>query len=136
MLERLFILIILLALGYVAYRIFTKHQLQKASASITTDAIFETAEIGIPTIVYFTTPNCVICKTTQQPALQRLKTQLGQGVQIIQIDAYEQPDAASRWGVMSAPTTFVLDKDLQPRVVNNGVVDEKLLTQQLKAISA
>jgi len=49
---------------------------------------------------------------------------------VIEIDAAEQPDLAVQWGVMSVPTTFVLDAAGAPRFVNHGVTPtEKLLRQ-------
>ncbi len=74
------------------------------------------------------------CLTQQKPALQTLLSDLGEGVQVIEIDALADPDAASRWGVLSVPTTFVLDAQGQPRQVNYGVVGADKLRQQLQAV--
>jgi hypothetical protein len=54
---------------------------------------------------------------------------------VIQVDASEQPDVAERWGVFSAPTTFVLDPDHMPRQVNRGVASVETLKKQLAAIT-
>ena len=85
---------------------------------------------GVAAIVYFTTPDCVACKTAQRPALEKLKQMLGIQLQIIEINAYEKPDLAKEWGVLSVPTTFILDFKGNPRHVNHGVTStEKLLDQ-------
>jgi thiol-disulfide isomerase/thioredoxin len=82
------------------------------------------------TLVYFTTPTCVPCKTVQRPAIQKLTQLLGTALHVIEIDATEQPEVASRWGVMSVPTTFVIDPGGKLRHVNHGVARmEKLLVQ-------
>lgn len=82
------------------------------------------------TLVYFTTPTCVPCKTVQRPAIQSLSQMLGNALQVIEIDATEKPDLASHWGVMSVPTTFLFDPKGQLRHVNHGVTRaEKLLMQ-------
>jgi thiol-disulfide isomerase/thioredoxin len=82
------------------------------------------------TLVYFTTPTCIPCKTIQRPAIQNLSTLLGTALQVIEIDATEKPELASRWGVMSVPTTFLFDPHGQLRHVNHGVTRvEKLLAQ-------
>jgi thiol-disulfide isomerase/thioredoxin len=82
------------------------------------------------TLLYFTTPSCAPCKTVQRPAILRLLEQVGEDLQVIEIDAAEQPDVAGQWGVMSVPTTFVLDSSGAPRFVNHGVAPmEKLLRQ-------
>ena len=54
---------------------------------------------------------------------------------MIQIDATQDPDTATRWGVMSAPTTFVVNPDGEAIAVNHGVASEqKLKTQVMQAI--
>ena len=85
---------------------------------------------GTPVLLYFTTPTCVPCKTVQRPAIQRVSQQVGSWVQVLEIDASQQPDLASQWGVMSVPTTFLIDAKGRPRHVNHGVAPaEKLLKQ-------
>ena len=88
-----------------------------------------------PVIVYFTTPDCTPCKTVQRPALQKVLSLVGEGVQIIEIDATEQPDLAKTWGVMSVPTTFLLDARGEARYVNNGVTRAEKLMEQLQSMS-
>jgi thiol-disulfide isomerase/thioredoxin len=85
---------------------------------------------GSPAVLYFTMEGCVPCKTTQRPALDRLSEIIGEKIQIIWVDALERPDLAESWGVLSVPTTFIIDSDGQPRRVNHGVaLAEKLLAQ-------
>ena len=85
---------------------------------------------GALVLVYFTTPTCVPCKTVQRPAIQRLSETLGNDLHVVEVDATEQPELASRWGVMSVPTTFLFDPRGQLRHVNHGVTRaEKLLIQ-------
>jgi hypothetical protein len=50
------------------------------------------------------------------------------------VDATQDPDAADRWGVFSAPTTFVLDKGGNPRHVNRGVASTERLKEQLGSL--
>lgn len=87
---------------------------------------------GKPVILYFTTPTCMPCKTVQRPALQRLKEQVGEKLQVIEIDATRQPEIASRWGVISVPTTFIIDGKGDPRHVNHGIAPLEKLQKQLK----
>jgi thioredoxin-like negative regulator of GroEL len=87
---------------------------------------------GVPAILYFTTPTCMPCKTVQRPAIQKVRETLGQGIQIIEIDASQRADLAQEWGVMSVPTTFIIDKNGQPRQVNHGVTRAEKLLAQLK----
>ena len=81
-------------------------------------------------LVYFTTPTCASCKTVQRPAIQRLSQMLGSELHVVEVDATEKPELASRWGVMSVPTTFLFDPRGELRHVNHGVTRaEKLLMQ-------
>ena len=55
---------------------------------------------------------------------------LGNDLHVVEVDATEQPELASRWGVMSVPTAFLFDPRGQLRHVNHGVTRaEKLLIQ-------
>lgn len=87
-----------------------------------------------PVIVYFTTPDCVPCKTIQRPALEKLTSTFGDTFQVIEIDATQRPDLAKTWGVMSVPTTFLLDSKGEPRYVNNGVARAEKLIEQLQTL--
>lgn len=87
-----------------------------------------------PVIVYFTTPDCAPCKTIQRPALNRLSSLMGDKLQVVEIDASQRPDLAKQWGVMSVPTTFLLDARGEARYVNNGVTRMEKLMEQLQTL--
>jgi thioredoxin 1 len=133
MIERLIAAAVLLALGYIAYRVMIRRQMAKTTALAPADPLLRGIEPGVATIVYFTTPTCIPCKTQQMPALTRLQNDLGERVQIVRVDATEQPDAAQRWGVFSAPTTFVISECGETLAVNHGVADAEKLRRQLHA---
>lgn len=135
MIERLILAMVLLSFGIAAYYAFKRLNLRRVAGSAPTDPILNDLKPGVPTIVYFTTPGCIPCQTQQQPALAKLKTELGESVQVVKIDAAEDPDAADRWGVFSAPTTFILDKRGQPRDVNHGVADAAKLRRQIELVA-
>jgi thiol-disulfide isomerase/thioredoxin len=86
---------------------------------------------GKPAILYFTTPTCAPCRTVQRPALNQVSASLGDGLQIIEIDAAAHLELASQWRVLSVPTTFILDAGGQPRHVNHGATGAEKLLQQL-----
>lgn len=131
MLERLLIAAALLALGFVVYRVIAARQVSKAASTATTDPLLADVPSGVATLVYFTTPTCLPCKTQQTPNLERLKADLGDRLHVVRVDATEDPAAADRWGVFSVPTTFVLGSDGTPRIVHNGVVSPERLKQDL-----
>jgi thiol-disulfide isomerase/thioredoxin len=94
----------------------------------------ETTRRGSPVLLYFTTPTCAPCKTVQRPAIQRLSEKLGDRLQVVEIDATLQPEIASQWGVLSVPTTFVIDARGQARFVNHGVASAEKLLKQIKEL--
>ncbi|MBM3137303.1 MAG: thioredoxin family protein [Chloroflexi bacterium] len=81
-------------------------------------------------IIYFSTPDCVVCKTAQRPALDRLKNLLKNNLAVVEINAYENPKLTSQWGILSVPSTVVLDKRGEPKTINYGIASfQKLLSQ-------
>jgi thiol-disulfide isomerase/thioredoxin len=86
---------------------------------------------GIPAILYFTTPECAPCKTVQRPAIQWVKERFGDKLSVVEVNAQERPDLASEWGVLSVPTTFILDPEGKTRHINHGVTRADKLMQQV-----
>ncbi|MCE7945919.1 MAG: thioredoxin [Chloroflexi bacterium CFX4] len=133
MLERLIFAGLIMAVGVAAWLLYNRWALRQAARLAQRDPLLATVPSGVPTVVYFTTPFCAPCRTQQLPALHQLQRELGAKVQVVQVDATEQPEVADRWGVFSAPTTFVLDETLALRYVNRGVASLEVLRQQLTA---
>jgi hypothetical protein len=59
---------------------------------------------------------------------------LGEKLQVVEIDAYERPDLAKLWGVISVPTTCLLDARGEARYVNNGVTRATKLIEQIQTL--
>ena len=128
---RLLEAIALVGFGWLAFRLANTAVLNRAAKAVPAaqkDAMFQT---GRPAVLYFTTPDCATCKAFQRPQLNRFSGMLGERVQVVEIDAQSQPDLAGRWGVMSVPTTFVLDAAGKPRHVNHGAVTAEKLAEQV-----
>lgn len=128
MLERLLIAMVLVALGVGLAVVWQWRQRRLGARGL--PGLVET-QAGRPTVVYFTLPQCGPCLALQRPALAQLQAELGEGVQVVTIDASEQPEVAKAWGVVSVPTTFVLDRAGQTVAVNNGVALVEKLRGQL-----
>ncbi len=124
--------IAIITAGLLAYWFFNQRLLVRAKSNIFT--LFSQLP-NKPVIVYFTTPDCAPCKTVQRPALNRVRQLLGERLEVVEIDATQRPDLAKVWGVMSVPTTFLLDARGEARFVNNGVTRAEKLMEQLDTFS-
>jgi len=54
---------------------------------------------------------------------------------VIEVDAEARPDLANYWGVLSVPTTFIIDARGEPRRVNHGVASTDKLLGQLEEVA-
>ena len=135
MLTRFLIVALLFIFGYGYYTLLTRRQIKKlAQQDRGSDPILRRLKQGVPAVVYFTTPHCIPCITQQQPTLNRLVETLGDNnIQVLKIDATQDPESADRWGVLSAPTTFVVDAHGRTQAVNHGVANLHKLTHQLSS---
>jgi thiol-disulfide isomerase/thioredoxin len=123
--------IVIIGLGAFAYWLVNQWLLVRARNNIFT--LFSKLP-DRPVLVYFTTPDCVPCKTVQRPAIERVSNVLGEKLEVIEINAYDRPELAQTWGVMSVPTTFVLDTRGEARYVNNGVARAEKLLEQIQTL--
>jgi thioredoxin 1 len=123
--------VVIIGLGALTYWLLRQRLLVRARANVS--ALLHRLPEK-PVIVYFTTPDCAPCKTVQRPALTRVAEALGDQLEVVEINAYEQPDLAKTWGVMSVPTTFVLDARGEARYVNNGVARAEKLLEQIQTL--
>jgi thiol-disulfide isomerase/thioredoxin len=122
----------IIALGLFAYWLINQRLLIRARNNVFT--LFNKLP-NKPVLVYFTTPDCAPCKTIQRPAIDRVLNLLGERrLEVVEIDATERPDLAKTWGVMSVPTTFVLDERGEARYVNNGVARAEKLLEQIQTL--
>jgi thiol-disulfide isomerase/thioredoxin len=132
MLTRLGIALLMVGLCLGAYTIGTRWQTARLRRRPSASSILEGLRPGVPAVIYFWSETCAPCKLVQTPALEQLQAEVGKGgVQIVAIDALEQPDLADEWGVLGLPTTFIVDEAGQPRRVNHGVVQVEQLKWQL-----
>ena len=123
--------IVIIGLGAFAYWLINQRLLIRARNN--TFTLFS-APRNKPVLVYFTTPDCLPCKTVQRPAIDQVSSMLGEGLEVIEINAYDQPELAKTWGVMSVPTTFLLDARGEARYVNNGVARAEKLLEQIQTL--
>ncbi|MFP3854059.1 MAG: thioredoxin family protein [Anaerolineales bacterium] len=131
MLERAALAFGLILLGSLAFFAYQRFQLRRRRGQ----------QMGIPgykpgvaSILYFTTPTCAPCRTIQRPALKQVIARFNGSLQVLEFDATKQPQLADSWGVLSVPTTFIIDPEGRPRGVNHGVARAGKLQRQLNEI--
>jgi thiol-disulfide isomerase/thioredoxin len=132
MITRLVIMFALIVFGVVAYMAATRWQTARIGRLPSGSAVLSGLNQGVPAVIYFWSEACGPCKTVQSPALKQLEAELGpESVQVVAINAVDQPTLASEWGVLSLPTTFIVDRTGQPRHVNHGVTRAEQLRKQI-----
>lgn len=85
-----------------------------------------------PLVVAFTTPECVPCRTMQHPALEELQRRHPGSVAVREVDAAQSPDLADRFGIMTVPSTVVIDRGGRVVAINYGVARWERLAAQLR----
>ncbi len=129
---RIFWALFIIAIGIGIYYLGNRWILIRAGRQ---PALAGFARAGVPTLLYFTTPTCAPCKTVQRPAIDRLVQLAGDRVQVVEIDAASRPEIAKQWGVLSVPTTFIIDEEGKPRHVNHGITPTDKLLEELETFS-
>jgi thiol-disulfide isomerase/thioredoxin len=87
---------------------------------------------GLPTLLYFTADYCAPCKFQQTPVVERLSEKFGDAVIIKKYDVSQDPELASRYKVLTVPTTVVLDRHGRVAHINYGVTEQARLESQLQ----
>jgi hypothetical protein len=89
---------------------------------------------GRRTLIAFSTPSCAACHQAQSPAIDLVREQLGDdALRVIRVDAASQPRAARAFGILTVPSTVVVDAGGQHIVaVNQGFTPSARLVQQLQ----
>ena len=136
MTERLVILAIGLAAGLLlcaAWRFYQQRRLANLATQHAPPAIAQLSDGSRPAVLYFTTPECAQCRLQQAPILTQLAARMD--VAIHKLDAVEQEALARFYGIMTVPTTIVLDRQLRPVAVNHGVAPLPKLQAQLDGLA-
>jgi thioredoxin 1 len=126
MLERMVITLVILGgltLLWLGWRYYKLKLIQSVEPG-------ETAP-GIPTLLYFSADYCAPCKLQQQPIVDSLVAQFGESLVVKRYDVTEHPDLASRYKVLTLPTTVILDSQGHVAHINYGVASQAKLEAQL-----
>ncbi len=110
-------IVVLAAAGLEAYRSARARRLA-ATATF--------APAAEPYILYFTGEGCTVCRTHQEPALEKLGA-----VRVDKVDAIAERELADRFHVYTLPTTVVMSPDGRALHVNYGYAPANKLDRQL-----
>lgn len=131
MFERFLIMIAVIAVAagvYLAWRAYQRRRLVLVAEQVAPLEVTQLLDGTRPAVLYFTTPECAQCRLQQAPILNQLAAKVD--VAVHKLDAVEQEALARFYGIMTVPTTVVLDPQLRPVAVNHGVAPlPKLLAQ-------
>lgn len=88
---------------------------------------------GRRTLIAFSTPSCAACHSAQAPAIETVEQQLGEAqLRVIKVDASTQPEVARAFGVLTVPSTVVLEPAGGVVAVNQGFAPSRRLIEQLQ----
>ncbi|MCX6040280.1 MAG: thioredoxin family protein [Caldilinea sp.] len=130
MLERVLIvaaIALAAALLYALWRHWQQRQLQGLQE--TPPTLPPSVQGGKPAVLYFTTQECAQCRLQQTPILAQLQARLD--VAVHKLDAIEQRALADLYGIMTVPSTVVLNPELRPVAINQGVAPLQKLQRQI-----
>jgi len=126
MLERLLITLGVFAVAAAAYWIFTRTQRRRASG-------VESGATAGPRVLYFRSDHCTSCETQAQ-LFARLDAETRDLIEPVDVDA--EPDRAEAYGILTLPTTLVVDPSGEVRQINYGVIKPEKLRKQLAQAGA
>lgn len=88
-----------------------------------------------PTMLYFRGDSCPTCPT-QGRFLDKLRTEMGYDYfDLRTIDAEEERDTAVAFGIISLPTTIILNAQGDVKHINYGLTNHQKLAHQLENIA-
>ena len=128
MVERLAIVLFVLIIAAIGMGLVRRSGIRRAQNAMQGWGITP----GIPTIVYFWSPRCHSCRNAQKPILERIVEEYGEKyLQLISYNVDESSDMAKAWGVMTIPTTFIINQSGEVLFVNIGLATDGVLHRQL-----
>ena len=134
--ERVAVVILIAAvvtLAVFAVRAWNARRVKQLTARAPLWEALGEAPDGRRTLVAFSTPSCAACHTAQPPAIRAVQEHLGANqFRVIRIDASTQPEVARAFGVLTVPSTVVLEPAGRVVAVNQGFAPSRRLIEQLQ----
>jgi len=130
-LERILITGILFLLGtggFVALRQWHVGWLNRGET-----AVSAITSLATPTLLYFRSDTCAVCPTQGRYVEEVVKGWNGR-LAIQKIDTDTEPETAQRYGVMSLPTTILIDHNGSVQDINYGLTNARKLNKQVERV--
>jgi thiol-disulfide isomerase/thioredoxin len=135
MIERMLILVataLAVTVIWGTLRLWRAWQLRRLS---TRTPLSELIPTGKPAVLAFSAPHCRDCHTLQAPALERLRAQLHDRATIASVSALEHPQLVEHLGILTVPSTVVVDAQGVVRHLNLGFASDAKLREQLAQVA-
>jgi thiol-disulfide isomerase/thioredoxin len=136
MLERVAILMMIAVAALGLWRLWRYDQarrLLRVAKAGTPLVLAQRLPLG-PTVLYFTGEHCAQCRLQQSPILTQLVETLP--INLHTVDAVQEEEVASFYGIMTVPSTILLDRTHSPKAINHGLVSLQQLRQQVTELLA
>lgn len=136
---RSFISLILLVVGHLGMRVSGPLYLQLMKLRRRNTKWPAEVWDGKPVLLYFSTLQCSVCKYQQAKDIKNIQkhfTKKGLELEVRKFDAGERVDLSDLFGVVTVPTTVILDDKGEIAAHNSGLAKKKVLIAQLEEILA
>jgi thiol-disulfide isomerase/thioredoxin len=136
MLERVAILMMIAVAALGLWRLWRYDQarrLLRVAKAGTPLVLAQRLPLG-PTVLYFTGEHCAQCRLQQSPILTQLVETLP--INLHTVDAVQEEEVASFYGIMTVPSTILLDRTHSPKAINHGLASLQQLRQQVTELLA
>ena len=87
-----------------------------------------------PSLLYFSSETCAPCRYQQAPAVDALRDTLGDRANFQEYDAVEHHELASKYRVLTVPTTVVIAPGGDVAAINYGFTGADKLARQLQGV--
>lgn len=126
MLLRLAIVLLFIVAGTAAFAGLRRWHMGRITAVAAPNAL--------PTLLYFASETCLVCPAQEQHVQMAMVDWNGRlSLQKINVD--HEPDKATRYGILSLPTTILLDSSGSVQQINYGLTNAHKLRSQFKSLN-
>lgn len=134
MLDRLALVVLFVLMAWGAVTLWRHVQRRHLTALNRLPGPACLAKLGlrpVPAVLYFTTATCSQCRLRQTPILRQLEAEWGDTVHVCTVDAVAYEALARHFGILTVPSTVVLDARRRVVAINHGLAEASRLREQV-----